>query len=148
MTSLRRPSRRLEGQRSQIPDLKHQCCESGLTTFRVDLAAVDEGGLALSEREAFAIVTGNPAVSRQCEEELAETGFVRADLTARVEVQDIRVCFALAFGERDRRSELDLVWSRSDPFGETCVETEDLHRPILTESREQPTQARSMISTR
>ena len=63
---------------------------------------MDESGLALGEREAFAIAARNPAVSRQCEEELAETGFVRTDLTASVEVQDIRVCFALAFGERDR----------------------------------------------
>jgi hypothetical protein len=60
---------------------------------------------------------------------------MRANYTARLEVQDIRVCFALAFRERDRRGQLHLVWSRSDLLGEARIETEDLHRPILTEPR-------------
>jgi hypothetical protein len=70
--------------------------------FRVDLAAFDEGGPALGERKALTITARNPAVSRHSEEELAESGLVRADFAAWLEVPDRGVSFARAFGERDR----------------------------------------------
>ena len=72
----------------------------------------------------------SPAHSK---EELTEPRFVRSDLAAGLEVEDVRVRFALAFGELDRRRAPDLIRSGANPLGEVGLEPEDLHRPILPE---------------
>ena len=94
---------------------------------------MNEGGFPFGERDPDAIAARDPAVSRHCKEELTEPRFVRSDLAAGLEVEDVRVRFALAFGELDRRRAPDLIRSGANPLGAVGLEPEDLHRSILPE---------------
>jgi hypothetical protein len=68
----------------------------------VDLATTDKRGLALGERNAFAVAASDPTVSGCSKEDLTESFLVRPDLSARLEVDDVCVGFALTLGEPDR----------------------------------------------
>lgn len=103
-------------ERIEVTDLHHQRCHAGLAPLRMGLATRNESYFAGPERVADAVASRHPAVAREGEEELPEARFVRPDLASRLEVEDIGVSFAVAFGKLDRRRRLDLIWSRPDPF--------------------------------
>lgn len=60
----------------------------------MSLPATDERCLALREGTALAVAAGDPSFSRHREEDLTEPCFVRADLAAWLEVDDVRVRLA------------------------------------------------------
>ena len=83
----------------------------------MDLAALDEGRVSRRDRESLAVFSSDPAIPGHHDEELAKARFVRADCTPGLEVQDIRMGLALAFGELDRGREPYLERPFANPLG-------------------------------
>lgn len=92
---------------------------------------MNEGGFPFGERDPYAIAARDPAVSRHSKEELTEPRFVRSDLAARLEVEDVRVRFAspsasliddarlTSYGREPIRS-ARLAWGRRISTGRFC----------------------------
>jgi hypothetical protein len=92
----------------------------------MDLSPLEEGRLALEEGNTFAVAAGDPPVSGRREEDLTESRFVRADLSAGLEVDDVRVRLAFALDELHRCGALGAV--TRDRVCQARVEPKHLHR--------------------
>ena len=82
------------GAEMQVMHLDDQSAEPVGSALRVSLAAGEVCNLSAREGHVWTAGGGNPAASLQADEELAETGDVRADFATGSNVHDVDVSIA------------------------------------------------------
>jgi hypothetical protein len=78
----------------EIVDLNDQSAKPVSAALRVPLPFHDVCDLSARDRNVFVVGPGHPSVTIKAEEELAKTRDMRADLTARANMNDMDVRFS------------------------------------------------------
>ncbi len=83
----------------EIPNLDHQRDQSGVASLGVDLPSFDAYCLLVGDGKPLAIRTSCPAAPRKCDQRLTFTGLARADLSARVDSEQVVTCLRITVGQ-------------------------------------------------